>query len=266
VLKEGLDTRRILAELLFVQNYYRGMWGHTWSLAVEEHFYLILPVLLATMLSMRRHSRDPFRPIVVVAALAGVALLGLRIRNAYFKTHYYYYICILPTRMRVDSLFFGAALSYAYNFHGERFRATFGPWRRWLIAGGCASLTPAFILRLESSPIIYSAGLTLFYLGSGAILIGVLLSKPPENGAAVVLGSIGMYSYSIYLWHLAVSEYGLPAVEKMISLKFGFAAWITVYLLASMLVGILMAKLVEMPSLRLRDRWFPARARPLQQS
>jgi peptidoglycan/LPS O-acetylase OafA/YrhL len=35
-----------VAELSFTQNYWRAIWGQTWSLAVEEHFYLLLPLLL----------------------------------------------------------------------------------------------------------------------------------------------------------------------------------------------------------------------------
>ena len=34
------------AELLFMQSYFEGIWGLTWSLAVEEHFYLLLPLLV----------------------------------------------------------------------------------------------------------------------------------------------------------------------------------------------------------------------------
>ena len=36
-----LSSRNLVNELLFIQNYGFGLWGHTWSLAVEEHFYLL---------------------------------------------------------------------------------------------------------------------------------------------------------------------------------------------------------------------------------
>lgn len=35
---EPLPAGQLLAELFFVQNYFDGLWNHTWSLAVEEHF------------------------------------------------------------------------------------------------------------------------------------------------------------------------------------------------------------------------------------
>ena len=48
-----------LGDLLLSQNYLGGLWGHTWSLAVEEHFYLLLPVTLILLLGLRtRTARD----------------------------------------------------------------------------------------------------------------------------------------------------------------------------------------------------------------
>ena len=41
---------RYLHEIFFVQNYEPGIWDHTWSLAVEEHFYIILPIFLWMLL------------------------------------------------------------------------------------------------------------------------------------------------------------------------------------------------------------------------
>jgi peptidoglycan/LPS O-acetylase OafA/YrhL len=64
----------IIADALFVQNYADSLWHHTWSLAVEEHFYILLPAVLAGMLRLDRRSAiakgsslpmaaDPFRKL-----------------------------------------------------------------------------------------------------------------------------------------------------------------------------------------------------------
>jgi peptidoglycan/LPS O-acetylase OafA/YrhL len=65
----------VLCESAFLQNYGPGLWVHTWSLAVEEHFYVVLPVILITLIAVAR--RAPIRPIwrAVCGALAVSGLL-----------------------------------------------------------------------------------------------------------------------------------------------------------------------------------------------
>ena len=62
---------------------------------------------------------------------------------------------------------------------------------------------------------------------------------------------MGYYSYSIYLWHV-LAMFGL-----------GHMGWhwfrFPVYVIFAVLFGVLMSKLIECPSLRLRDKIFPSR-------
>lgn len=44
--EQMVSPRSYLGEILYVQNYTGALWGHEWSLAVEEHFYILLPVFL----------------------------------------------------------------------------------------------------------------------------------------------------------------------------------------------------------------------------
>jgi peptidoglycan/LPS O-acetylase OafA/YrhL len=74
-----IRPRELLAECFFFQNYFKDyrFWGHTWSLAVEEHFYLLLPPCLMLMLYVRRGRREPLYPLpLFIVALALVILLG----------------------------------------------------------------------------------------------------------------------------------------------------------------------------------------------
>ena len=69
--------RQLAAELCFVQNYEPGMWSHTWSLGVEEHFYLLLTLVM--VLLAKRGGTNPFRVLPRWIAGSCAAILVLRV-------------------------------------------------------------------------------------------------------------------------------------------------------------------------------------------
>jgi peptidoglycan/LPS O-acetylase OafA/YrhL len=240
-----ISLSRLAAEMLFVQNYSPGLLGHTWSLGVEEHFYLALPLVLWWM--QRSQSADPFRriPILFVAAAATILLfrtvVGFRLSGDQYSAY------LTPTHLRIDGLLFGVALSYWKHFRPGTFkRIAHSPVSTILIVVAAILLVT---LPLEN-PIMHTAGFTVLYLGFGSLLARVIDFQPGRHSRSLVsaLGRVGFYSYSIYLWHYVVAHLapraGIPS----------FIAYVTL----SLLVGILMAKLIEYPVLALRDRWFPA--------
>lgn len=255
-----IPARQLAAELLFLQSYLPGVWTHTWSLAVEEHFYLLLPLLLLLVLRLNRGARMPLRPVFGLALAIALLSLFARLVTWYLDPHYTYLTHHFASHLRLDSLFCGVAISYAYHFHSDAFERL-KPWRHRLLVAGVLLFAPAFMFRLEDTPFLYTVGFTLFYLASAMILIGVLLSDVPRNRVLRFAAGIGAYSYSIYLWHLYVISTGVRYVEGALGRPLGFGAGAAVYLISALAVGALMARLVEFPALRLRDRWFPPRDR-----
>lgn len=256
-----VPLRRVLAELFFVQSYVQGLWGYTWSLAIEEHFYLLLPLLL---LGIRRLDRsddgDPFRAVVPVGLVIALWCLTARTANWALRDGFVNMTHVFATHLRLDSLFFGVVISYFYHFHRERFVATLKPWRWALIIGGAVLFLPVFLYRLGTTPFIYTVGFSLLYLGGGACLTGVLLCEPRPNRVLAALAAIGVYSYSIYLWHIPVLEWLNPAVARMIGRPLGVTEHTILFMGGSIGVGIALSRLVELPVLRIRDRWFPSRS------
>jgi peptidoglycan/LPS O-acetylase OafA/YrhL len=261
-----LGIYALASEVTFLQAYFPGLWNHTWSLSVEEHFYILLPLVLTAVLALNRRSREPFRPLFAITAAVGVLVLAARVLTWRCGGPFDYRVHLFPTHLRLDSLLFGVAIACAYHFHADAFVARLEPWRRQLVAGGLLLLAPAFLFKLEDTPFVSTIGLTIFYIGSGMLLVGVLLSRLPAGRTITLLAALGAYSYSIYLWHMPVMEWGVPLLERAAGATFPFALRMPIYLVGSLLVGVAMAKVVEMPALKLRDRWFPSRSAALRES
>ncbi len=73
-----------------------------------------------------------------------------------------------------------------------------------------------------------------------------------------LLAYVGMYSYSIYLWHLSVREWELTLIHKILRVSIGPWASFILYAVTAVGIGIFFSRVLEYPVLRLRDRLFPA--------
>jgi len=235
--------RQILVASSFLSNYIPTsnlLLTHIWTLAVEEHFYVALPLLLILLTKLRR-SRDPFRAIphlfIVAAALCLVFRWFCPPDRPPWATH-----------MRMDSLFAGVFLGYLYHFRPSSFEKLAGYHSLVLAVAFCL---PAAFLDARSR-VMQSFGLTALFIGCG-FLVAWSVGRTPKNviGAAIakIAAKVGFYSYSIYLWHTVVCEWFL---WKNTALAF----W--AYLVTAIVVGIAAATLIELPALALREKWFPS--------
>jgi peptidoglycan/LPS O-acetylase OafA/YrhL len=255
-----------LREMFFVQNYLPSVWGHTWSLAVEEHFYIFLPVLLLLLVRLSSNRENPFEMIpwtFVVIAIAcpifravSVSIGPPNYRWAYGATH-----------ERMDALFFGVSLGYLHHFRPEILNKLLRPgWNRLTICLLSVSALSLIYTLPKYGVFFTTIGLSLVYLGFGGIMLlslhvrGIL----PSGLARVIerigdgFAFVGVYSYSIYLWHGGVGAWGPGLVRKMLNIQMGESLRFAIYFFGSLAFGILMSRLIEYPVLRLRDRIFPA--------
>jgi peptidoglycan/LPS O-acetylase OafA/YrhL len=258
---------RFLAEMLFVQNYLPSIYGHTWSLAVEEHFYILLSIGLVAASRRAPDDRFSLRVVPAAAAFVMVVCLCLRIATALRPADGPFdvrrYLC--PTHLRLDSLAFGVLLSYWYHFHHDRF---IGIARRRgaILATSALLIAPSVWLGVENLSVV-TLGFTGLYLGFGGIL-AVCLALPRREGADTsalglagsLLARIGAYSYGIYLWHMLVVSLGVSLLRRAYGGPLPYLLEFVLYAAISVLLGVVMTRLVELPVLRLRDRLFPSRA------
>jgi peptidoglycan/LPS O-acetylase OafA/YrhL len=237
VLDWNVPITALISELILLTNYATPMWGYTWSIAVEEHFYLTLPLLLWMM---RFHLH---RLPVVVAVVAAAALVFRFVTpwpTAYFSTH-----------TRFDALMFGVLLGYGFSFHREMFVRIGMRFRPYLWAGGIALLVPVFVLDHHEHRWMQTFGFTIQSLGCGVILVAAVASEWQPRRTVKLLAKIGSYSYSIYLWHM-ICWHCCNLLSPYISPDIRFV----LFFASSVGVGMLMSVLVEQPCLRLRDTLF----------
>jgi peptidoglycan/LPS O-acetylase OafA/YrhL/CubicO group peptidase (beta-lactamase class C family) len=173
---------------------------HLWSLAVEEQFYLLWPLLFP--IGMRLLRPLGFLIAVIVAVCASAALMiGLYDPGSDPSRIYY------GTDTRVAAMLIGAALAFVWT--PERRSALRRPGFV-LEGGGIAALVGllvAYVWLYEQHPLLYYGGFQLVALATAALIVATtypgarILPTPLEAGP---LRWIGIRSYSLYLWHWPV--------------------------------------------------------------
>lgn len=251
--------------LLFINNYVgANPEGHTWSLAVEEHFYLTLPFLLILLAATGR-----IRLLIPLCLSALVLCLMLRIisvwnNDAFAST-------VSATHLRIDALLSGVAIRGVAQYLPGRFMEV-RRWRGVLVAAGVLLWSQNFFMETGTDT-FRTVGLTGTNLGAAAFLLAAYHTHAADFGRmshfvtkiASLVAWIGLYSYGIYLWHVTVigiltREFG----NKVIAWGGGTTqlVWLVNLLViggGAIIVGALLSKVVEWPVLRIRDRFFPSR-------
>jgi peptidoglycan/LPS O-acetylase OafA/YrhL len=262
-----------LREILFVQNYRYAIWGHTWSLAVEEHFYIALALLLLVLARYSSNRTDPFRKVPQIFLLVAVTCLSLRILTIALTPPGKFFTSSVMnlTHTRIDALFFGVLLGYLFHFRPETITNFCRPALNRVALGilSVALLSCCYFFSRDDH-FQLTFGLTFLYLGFGGLLIlclevrDILTGRVARIAEKVGTGCayLGTYSYSIYLWHAPFLVNVPVFLRKFVRVQLSGIASIGFYMLGSCALGIAMAKLIEFPVLRIRDRYFPRLQHP----
>jgi peptidoglycan/LPS O-acetylase OafA/YrhL len=231
--------------------------SHTWSLAIEEQFYLVWPLVLAVL--MRRQAR---RSTVLAVVVGGIA--------ASFATRAW----LLPTHGPPSTrLFNGLDTRGGALLTGCLLGLLVGwdllPRAAWFrrVAKGAAMVAFAYLVWMfvgsrYSADVIYHQpsrlyleGLTLLAVAVALVILGVVVN--PRGALARVLSLppivwIGRVSYGLYLWHYPIDRALRPG-----NLTFGLGPHKLQVLRLSLTVAIVTASfyLLEQPVLRLKGRF-----------
>ena len=252
-----------------LQNYLGMVQLHTWSLAVEEHFYLLLPILLFFLFRVSTSEAKLFKLVSITTAVLGVTCLGLRLISATVTPLSDMAARLNPTHLRIDSLFFGVFLAAFYHLKPDYF-SILARRRRALLVLSLLLIAPMLFIPIEYSVFVTTWGFTLLYLGYGCLLVWAISATESNRFYNRTIESIGVYSYGIYLWHwhLAITLIALVPFTGSWTMPVS-VRWLLVtsfYVFVATMFGRLMEKLVGLPALKFRDRWFPAEGSAAKQT
>jgi peptidoglycan/LPS O-acetylase OafA/YrhL len=233
------------AALLYVSNWwiYTGhdapLLEHTWTLSIEEHFYLIWPIIMIGLASSRRWAR--------VAALTGIAVICALLVIAWPE----YWDGVRQSYLRGVPIVFGCAVAFVVRRPALEHRLT--PAAKAMALPVLVALLALLVVPFAvdslpmtgptSVPGLLSACLVLSLVTARGTLTSRLMSWAP-------LRWMGRRAYGIYLFHFPIislamyqMDFGLP-VEARAALG----------ALASVGVAALSYVWIEMPFLRLKKR------------
>jgi peptidoglycan/LPS O-acetylase OafA/YrhL len=232
-------------QLAFVEEDTIELTRHLWSLAVEEQFYLIWPLVIAWM---------PRRWLLSFTCVA----IGLIVAGRLWWAHHEPgpYAIYASTWTRADALLLGAAVALT--------RTNSASWRRLvtlaplvvLLSAACFWV-PAVRALIDELEAHFTLTAVLF-----AALLTMCVARDERAGSSSwlrhpVLQHIGRLSYGIYLYQFGLALYGPIFFERWFPLgrTNALAAFVVIAALSYALAAI-SYRYIEAPILRLK-RFFP---------
>jgi peptidoglycan/LPS O-acetylase OafA/YrhL len=254
VSERGFETPAVVAQVAHYANYWIATHGFGglpagtgvyWSLAVEEHFYLVFPCLY---LLLRRVTPSENHQVLVLLALCALAL---------------FWRCLLVYRLdapqdrvsvasdtRFDSILFGCILALRENPVLDRSAIRDWVWKYVLFPAAMLVLLLTFLLRdpgFRESLRYTLQGIALVPLFVCAMRYPDWLPMKAFNYRPVAY--VGVLSYTLYLVHQVV----LASVATQAP-EWSVGARGAVSLAISLLISFVLFQLIEKPCARLRKR------------
>lgn len=230
--------------------------GHFWSLAVEEQFYLLWPLIMLAGLKLFPRRGQLFAFIAAGAAVSALVMAVIYQPGSDPSRVYY------GTDTRAFGLLIGAGLAIVWPSWKLSSHVPIAVRRRLNITGAAALLIILFMMWQVDryDPFLYRGGMLLFSMAA-AVLVAVL-AHPAASISRLLswkpLLWVGVRSYGIYLWHYPVMILTSPASGSGdLSLP-----KVALQITASIILAALSWKYVEEPIRHggLKKLWFKLRS------
>ncbi len=218
-------------------------WTHLWSLAVEEHFYLVFPLIVVACGVVTKSLRNTLLAIIILVPLWRFIIVGSDLNVSVPDYNY------MMSDARFDSLAWGCLLTVLLDKAGDIKK--FKPLIGWgAIAAGFAFLAVSFLCRDETFRCVWRYSLqggalfllflNLYYFRALGFTFKILEWAP--------IAWIGTVSYGLYLWHFPVLDAARRLFDNEITI-------IAVAIIASVVITAISFYCVEQPFTALRKRF-----------
>ena len=251
VRRDGVASLAYVANWRFVfdrQSYFESAIGpspllHTWSLAVEEQWYLVWPIVMVGLLALAQRPRRGAAIATMTVVLAAVASAGLMaaLYDPADASRVYF-----GTDTRAQQLLVGAALAWFTTWVPTLEDV---PEHRVFRLASRISLVILGVIAVtvdDTSAWLYRGGFLAISVLAAVVVLGTATTH--RSGAFNWLGGqpwgwIGRRSYGIYLWHWPVIIFVGPAM----GLEMATIPLIAVQLTVMLLLAEMSFRLVEQP-------------------
>lgn len=246
------ENDNFLYSFFYAMNWHRafgfgatGNLNHTWSLAIEEQFYIVWSLFLVGAYFFCRNRKQIF--LLTLATVLGLTFLrSFRAISGTETTILYY-----STESRIDAILIGCGAAMIFGWRlidREFFRSkNFG---RAAVFAGALSMAIIFSFSHEDR-LLYAGAMTVFSISVSLVILWLITNEESYLSrvfAFTPLRLAGQISYALYLWHYAFFEFG----KKYFSSGF---LQVSVGISLAFAVSVMSYFLIEKPFLQMKSKF-----------